>query len=157
MKKTTLKGSDETKILRHDKNLNRSFPCPWGLPAPLQRAPPPAYARTRPQWQACLLNHGHPCFPLASGMWLLRRQYSSLDRGRGQSDPPLAPVGTDISGELYVLCQYTDSLKPRGWCRTNRSDNLGRYWATPDGSSQLKYLLTTLLPVLYLFHNIIIF
>ena len=33
----------------------------------------------------------------------------------------------------------------------------GRYWTTPNGSSQLKYLLMTLLLVFYLFYKIIIF
>ena len=55
----------------------------------------------------------------------------------------LLPV--DIFGELYVQYQYIICLKYSNWYRIDWSENLGRYWVTPNGSSSLRYLLMTLL------------
>ena len=55
----------------------------------------------------------------------------------------LLPV--DIFSELYVQYQYIISLKYRNCYRIDWSENLGRYWVTPNGSSSLKYLLMILL------------
>ena len=51
----------------------------------------------------------------------------------------------DIFGELYVQYQYIISLIYSNWYRIDWSENLGRYWVTPNGSSSLRYLLRTLL------------
>jgi len=55
----------------------------------------------------------------------------------------LLPV--DIFGELYEQYQYIICLKYSNWYRIDWSENLGRYWVTPNGSSSLRYLLMTLL------------
>ena len=57
-------------------------------------------------------------------------------------------VCADISGELYVQCQCIISLNYSDWYGTDNSHDLGRYWPTPSGSSQLKYLTDDLLILL---------
>ena len=44
-------------------------------------------------------------------------------------------VRADVFGGLYGQGQYIISLKDNDWCRTDWSDDLGRYWATPKRSA----------------------
>ena len=111
------------------KNLNvKVFPCP--LASSLPSGIP--YALTRPpQQQKNLLSHKDQLF-FYGARYTTPQTITFLSQSCNL-------VCADIFGELCKQCQYIISLKDRGWCRANQSDSLGRYWAVPTGSSQLKF------------------
>ena len=113
------------------------------------------YVLLRPlQWQNDLLNCKDQFFSLWHQLCNSLKYNSFCNPIRDHNDLPL--VCANIFGKLYMY--NVNILFPlKTVVGAEQTGQMGRYWAVPNGTSQLKYLLMTLLMLLTIFTCILFY